>query len=227
MNKLSLVFLLCFFSGVAAYSQVVNLGDNTGAPIREKKYSDVEGTPYLFDKWKKGELVMSDNKVKENVSIRYNIHEEQVEVTNNNQTLALFPSSIKEFTIHTHDENERRISYRFRNGFDINSYTKDDFFQVLYDGENKLIAKLKTQLVEGSGGSYGRTDRGSVFQHSKDYYLVKADGSAEKIRLNRRNLAKAFPEMKDEIKNIEKQNKLNLSDEAGVAALLMHLDNQS
>lgn len=33
--------------------------------------------------------------------------------------------------------------------------------------------------------------------------------------------------MKDEIKAIEKQNNLNLSEEAGVAALLMQLESQS
>lgn len=227
MNKILLIFLLCLCSVPSAYSQLINLPDNTGAPMREKKYTDIEGSPYLFDKWKKGELVMSDSKVKEGVSLRYNIYEEQLEVLNNKQTLALFPSSIQEFTIHTHDENERQINYRFRNGFNIQSYSKDDFFQVLYDGENKLLAKLKTQLIEGSGSSYGRTDGGSIFQHSKEYYIVKPDGEIEKIRLNRRNLTKAFPDMKNDIKTIEKQNKLNLNDEGGVAALLMYLDQQS
>lgn len=226
MNKTILTFLFLLFS-IASYSQVVNLRDNTGAPIREKKYADTEGTPYLFENWKSGELVMSDGKVKEGVSIKYNVHEEQVEVSNNNQTLALFPSSIKEFTIFNHDENGRRVSYQFRNGFDINSYSKDDFFQVLYDGEHKLLAKLESQLVEGSGGSYGRTDRGAFFQQSKDYYVVKPDGEAEKIKLNRRNLIKAFPDMKQEIKTIEKQNNLDLNSEAGVAALLRQLESQS
>lgn len=140
---------------------------------------------------------MSDNKVKEGVSIRYNIHEEQVEVSNNKQTLQLFPSWIKEFTILDHDEDSGKTTrYRFQNGFAIDSYSKDDFFRYcMMDGEHKLLAKLKTQLVESSGGSYGRTDRGSVFQHSEDFYIVKANGEAEKIRLNGRNINKAFPDM--------------------------------
>lgn len=224
MNKKIIItnfFILLAFS---TYAQMVTLPDNAGAPIREKKYSGVEGSPYLFDKWLKGEVILTDSKVKEDISIRYNSYEDQVEVVNNGQTLVLDPGAIKGFTIYTYDENGSKITHHFQNGFAMESYSKDNFFQVLYDGENKLLVKLKNQLVEGANNSYSGATMGDRFLTSKKYFIVKEDGTAHDIKLRKRDLKKLFSENTAELKRFQREEGLSLRSEVGVISFLMHLD---
>lgn len=226
MNKSILITVFVLFFTVSAYAQMVTLPDNVGAPIREKKYSGVEGSPYLFDKWLKGEIILKDGKVKEDMSIRYNSHEDQVEIVNNGQTLVLVPEAIKGFTMYSYDENGNQIAHRFKKDFNIDSYSEKDFFQVLYEGENKLLAKYKNQLIEGVNNSYSGATMSDRFDTSKKYFLVKKGGDVHEIKLRKRDLKKAFPDKKQEIKSFQRERGLDLRSEVGVVSFLMYLDQQ-
>jgi hypothetical protein len=227
MNKrISLTAFLAVFMAFSAYAQMITIPDNAGAPIRERKYAGVEGSPYLFDDWLKGDITLTDDKVKEDVPIRYNSHLDQVEIVNNGQRLALNPGAIKGFTIYSYNENGNRITHQFRNGFNLDSYSKNDFFQVLYDGENKLLVKLKNQLIEGANNSYGAS-MGDRFDTSKKYYLVKEDGTVHNVKLRRRDLKKAFPEKVQEMKAFQREQGADLGSEVGVITFLSYLEQES
>lgn len=222
-KSISLTALLAFFIAFSANAQMITLPDNAGAPIRERKYAGVEGSPYLFDNWLKGDITLTDNKVKEDVPIRYNTYLDQVEIVNNGQTLALNPGAIKGFTIYSYNENGNRIAHQFKNGFNLDSYSENDFFQVLYDGERKFLVKLKNQLIEGVSNSYGAS-MGDRFDTSKKYFIVKEDGTVHDVKLRKRDLKKVFPEKVQEMKAFQREQGIDLGSEIGVITFLSYLE---
>lgn len=226
MIRFGLILFLIAFS-LPAFAQIVNLPDNSGAPIREQKYQNVEGSPYLFEAWINGDLQLADGSVRKNIPIKYNTYQQQVEVVSDGQTIAVYPSSLKEFTINSLDENGNKVSYKFRNGFKVPPYKKDDFFQVLYDGEMKLLGRVKTQLVEPiTSSSYGATNKASTFESGKEYFVLKKNGEAEKIRLRKKDIRNLFPEKKDLIKKIIREEDIDLDTEEGVTILFSNLDSK-
>ncbi len=74
------------------------------------------------------------------------------------------------------------------------------FFQVLKEGEYQFIKiPLKTFVQANYKGAYSADRRFDEFQSDARYYLMNSDGVFCQIQLNRKSLAKMFPDKKEVI----------------------------
>ena len=74
------------------------------------------------------------------------------------------------------------------------------FFQVLKEGKYQFIKiPLKTFIQASYKGAYSADRRYDEFQSDARYYLMNSEGVFCQIQLNRKSLAKMFPDKKEVI----------------------------
>jgi hypothetical protein len=209
MKKTFLVLfvILSHFS----FGQVANLELN-GVPLRVSGYSGVDGSPYLFDDWAKADVATTNGGVKENVSFKFNIHENELEViSETGNKILLDKKYLAYFTVERPVDLLSRgegllTKLLFEKGYDvINGVGENDFVNVLVEGDNyTLVRKFYTDLVTPPKNSYAPSP-GKMFVF--DNILNNLSGSDKAIG-----------------KEIIKEGKLDLSREDHLVIFFQRLE---
>ncbi len=101
------------------------------------------------------------------------------------------------------------------------------FYEALYDGGfHFLKLTRKTFQKANYKGAYSPDRRYDEYLEEVSYFLQAGSAPYEKVRLKEKNLAKALPAYESAIKSISRKNKLDLSSEGGVVALLRLLEQE-
>ncbi|WP_231427020.1 hypothetical protein [Pedobacter sp. Leaf250] len=111
-------------------------------PYTYIKADQIKGKATVADNWAKGDIVMkNDDIVYANVDLNYNQVEDKLFVKAN-KGIVILKNPVQEFTIN--DGNT--ISY-FRTGFpSINTYDDKTIYEVLKDGEFKLLKRVEKMV---------------------------------------------------------------------------------
>lgn len=106
----------------------------------QPRQKDIEGSPFLVDGYSMGNLVTVDTFNVVNIQLKYNVHEDCVEITKKKQRTNLFAHKIKKFDFYDVVEARQRT---FMNGFNnyLDNYSPLSYYEVLYDGDVKLLVK--------------------------------------------------------------------------------------
>src|ERR1700743_1105369 len=107
-----------------------------GAPktaVKNEHYAEMDGSPYLYDDWAKGEAKLGDGKVYKNLYLKYDEIQGTVsfkyELTDTEMAFAV---PAVEFTF-TYIADNKVHNAHFLNGFDPVNGT-NDYYQVLSNG---------------------------------------------------------------------------------------------
>lgn len=107
MFKLRFVVILLFMTGVCAClpvspaeaqqtSVVENFRDMAGQPFFPRQYTDVTGSPYLFDDWTPSTITLNDGKIIKNIKTNFNlVTEELLYMEVNDKVMVASPAVIK------------------------------------------------------------------------------------------------------------------------------------
>ncbi|WP_234736964.1 hypothetical protein [Tellurirhabdus bombi] len=212
------LFLITSIIGLAhpvAMAQIY-MTDINGQVLRENKYVDVQGSPYLDEAWKPGLLISSKGKAYPNSQVRFDAYGGEVEYQQNEKTFRMNPRELREFKILSGSD-----TLRFKNGFAAtNGNTPATYYQVLYDGSVKLLKQLKISMNESK--AYNSATTTKTFAKQELYFINKSDGSLRRIQRNRKSVLSAFPDKKSELEKASKE--FNASDEAGLVNLIAVAD---
>ncbi|WP_194777593.1 hypothetical protein [Pararhodonellum marinum] len=229
MNKLIIVGL--FFFIASANAQITNLQMN-GVPLRTSGYEGVEGSPYLFDDWGKAEVVTKNGGIKDNVSYKLNIHENELVVINESGNQIILDKNYVDHFIVERPAEEISLGVGlmsklvFKNGFEnIRGVTEKDFINVLVEDEPySLIRKFYSDLVTPPKNSYAPS-QGRMFVFEQTFYLINSNGEANSVR-NRTNsfISGLAKEDKNLAKSIVKEGKLDLSREDHMVIFVQKLN---
>jgi hypothetical protein len=191
----------------------------------------VKGNGYLDTLWHKGNIVFypetgkvsKDNPLTlaENLTIRWDIHRNEIDVMINNKILATAGSTVYEFS-YLEPNGKRRI---FRNTAAI--VKNDDktlgFYEVLADGKAMFLRKYETQVKNPTfNAALNVGDKDYYFQRVEGFYAEKAD-IIEKLKSKTSFFTEGL--MKNKAKNIElfiKENNLNLKKEEDLIKLFSY-----
>lgn len=190
----------------------------TRVGIFTKQSIEVEGEPYLTDEWMQGTLVTNGKKT-EPFLLKYNIVDNSFEIQHQNQTVIMEGAYVESATITSPDPRKLKNGFNTKGKDDLSSKT---FFEVLYDGDVKLLKKDKVKLIKNVT-SYGTANRRDSYSRYTDYYVVQND-EFKPIRLRERNLLNLFPDDKREIKSHIKENKLKAKNENDAGEILRFAD---
>lgn len=177
-NKL--LFLSMLFASIAGYSQTqLNtagqffLQDVNGKFITSNNYTDVDGNPYFPKDWIEGSIILKTGKNIAYNALRYNTISGNLEFKYTDKPYDV-TNPISGFTLGT---------MKFRNGFEpTEKQTNETFYQVLYDGKQKLLChKLGSIYIDSPYNSATKT---KTFQLRESYYLQKMDGKLYEVKKN-------------------------------------------
>jgi hypothetical protein len=219
MKKILLVAGL--FCSQLAVAQISNM-DMNGAPARLSSYTEIDGSPYLFDDWARADIGTTNAGLKENVAYKFNIHDNELEVINEAGNKIFLNKDYVEYAILerpsillANGTPGMMTRLLVKKGFDfVPGIGPKDFVNVIAEGKNyTLIRRFYSDLVTPPKNSYAPT-AGRMFVFEETYYLIDSDENVESVRTKINSLIKSLREEDQEKgKAIVKDNKLDLGRE--------------
>ena len=201
MKKLHTTILMLLVSFGFANAQY--LQDVQGRPIMEISYTDIKGTPFLFDDWVSGIVILGNGETFNNVPLKYNVFDEKLYFKNpKNNELLEFLQPVKSFKF-----NELKGAGVFSKGFPaIDRFNSETFYDVLFDGKVKLLNKKYKTILEVR--PYNSATVEKSFVDRNDYYIVKGN-KIERIKNSRKDFLDIFSDKSAQIDAFIKKEKIN------------------
>ena len=226
MRKVGILCLIICFCSSAAYSQLLNLEGTSGNVLREQKYKNIEGSPYLFTSYKSTRVFDRRGNV-DNVFAKYDVYKEELEVYNDGNPIILDPKLYGAFMFDFIDEEtNKRVQFLFKNGYKIDKYKVVDYFQVLKDeGKIKFLKKINITSVDEDQATYsGNNDVATRFVRTEKYFVLNGDKVNSFKKLSKSNLFKIFGENDEDVLFLKK-NRSKLKTEQEVIVYLNYKEN--
>ena len=206
-----IIFASLFTIGLStnfAKAQISNLSDISGTVITQKNYAEVNGSPYFFDKWVNGNVVLANGKAIKDIGLKYDQVKDELLFAGKNNEEYYFNDPIKEFTL-VGEKNKVAFVFLFRNGFpDMKNLTVKSFYEVVTDGEIKLLKKNVKSISETK--EYNSATTVKNINDNFNYYLANSTGITQLKKDDMKVLATALNEQKSSlILEYAKKNKLS------------------
>ncbi len=211
MNKQKLTTLLVFlFLGSIMQAQSDPMYNSNNEVFTEKRYSQVQGSPYFNKEWNKGSLYDVKDQVLPHASINYNGETGLFEIREDEKTIQLNENLYNRVEIMV--DGKKQVF--------VNRITPVDltYYRAIYQSEiMQFLEKFESTLKEEEVATYGASSSRSKFVNKTKYYIFR-DGKMKEVN---RNTKKLIDHLKSaRLKGYVKKNKLNLKkDEDLVKAL--------
>jgi hypothetical protein len=157
----------------------------TGKPLTTARYENITGTPYLIDVWLNGEVKLANGSIVKPKAIKYDAVEDKLLFQQGGKTFEFFPK-VAVFKLFA--QNQTRT-------FLIND-KNDQYFELLTDGNIKLLKKTKKIVLERKGYNSATVEK--VIDENVKYFVLDGDKQSE-IKLNKKALVKVLPNYKSQI----------------------------
>ena len=191
---------------------------NDGSYVNEKE-ADIKGSPFLFDDWKKGNVLLKTKERIDSALIKYNLYADMLHVKVDDQEYQ-FNIDVMEFLLPDPVSNETAL---FRSGFSpVPGMSEKSFYQVLYDGKTKLLIKYKKLIASELTSTPGVKAR--VFEDQKSYFILTASGKMEKIKKKNKGILDLLEDKKEELRKMVDTNKLKLTSDEEIIKVLEYYD---
>lgn len=222
-----------FLLSQATFAQISNVNLN-GAPARLTSYTEVDGSPYLFDDWAKADIGTTNSGIKENVAYRFNVHDNELEVINEAGNNIFLNKDYVEYALLERPSiliatgtPGMLTRLLVKKGFEfVPGVGPKDLVNVIAEGEKyTLIRRFYSDLVTPPKNSYAPT-AGRMFVFEETFYLIDSNEKVESVRAKTNNILKSLKESDQELaKSIIKENKLDLSREDHLVIFFQKLNN--
>ncbi|MDF3077938.1 MAG: hypothetical protein K0S09_1827 [Sphingobacteriaceae bacterium] len=202
--------------GVGTNAQGVFIGTNgLDVQISGKTYEDIQGSPYLNESWSDGLITLTDGS-SYRTKLNFDQVNEHVLFLKDGNTY-LLQTPIKQFEIQAFDGSRRK----FLNGFPetAKDADKSTFYELLVDGDAKLLKRVKKKIVEERGS--GSILPSKQIQTANEYYAY-IDGGMVQLTDNK-SVYKALA-AKGDVQKFSLENKLNLKREDDLRRVFKHFE---
>jgi hypothetical protein len=199
-HKILLAAVLLF--GVKAMAQ--ESASLKGTPVKLVEYTQ-ENSPYLTKEWFRGLARDNAGKPYDGVMLNYDLTKDEVVYKNDSAAFILGPE-ITEFNIPTGTE-----LFTFKSGFPATSdgLTGKSYYQVLYDGNTKLLKHYKKSGTAAT---------------QESLYILKDDKLSPIQLKNRNSFLKILSDEKNKMNYVIKEENLEFDGSDDVAKLLAEYD---
>lgn len=219
------LFLACLVLKSNTYAQLLNIPTIGNEVIRENRYSDVEGSPYLYNSWRSASIIDNIGKEYQNKSIKYDCYKDVIELNQDGNILVLNSQIYPKFEISfIADENNKIVKRIFKSGYKVNGYKEGAYFEVLYEGLFSFVKKIKIEFVDETVNSYGTSTRIKRFLSSEKYFLIDQAGISKELKLKRSSLLEALGSSSNNALKYINENKIKVKGESDVIEILNHLN---
>lgn len=189
----------------------------------DNRYEGTKGTPYVFEEWVAGEVLMKDEKRILIEKMNYNCYDNEVAYLDpsSGAVMLINKYTIDRFLLHQGGDTLRFVPVQL----------DDDrvplFAQVLYEGKNALYKVYGKEFVRANyEGGYSADRKYDEFADKSSLLIsTEAVPALTKIRKSRKQVLEAFPGAEKELAAFIKSEKLDLRREEDLVRLLRYYDN--
>jgi len=140
-----------------------------GKYTAEKTLENMVGSPYFNKDWQKGTVKFANGKVFKDMEVKYNLVDDKLVLKSETGEAMTIVDPVSEFRLPT--SNGEAF---FKSGFrPLGKHTERTFYQVLFDGNIKLLKRLNKSIIESQ--SYNSPSPVKTIDESVHYYFVKND----------------------------------------------------
>jgi hypothetical protein len=192
-----------FLSVVASdlLAQGVNIStDFQDVRFAGKTYNNLIGSPFLFEDWVEGSVILIDGTEFKGLKINFNQIKEEVLFALPDNKTKVFMHPVRQFSIE--GPNSKGETNRiFKNGFaSIDGGTQNSFYEILADGSLSLVKRTSKSIVEERAD--GQTFKTKQIRTNHKYYVAQGT-----------QLSKAPRDKKTFLSMLPDQSKILLIDE--------------
>jgi len=219
MEKSALKFICIFGFALISLSAKGQqfMKDADGRPLLERRYTDVQGSPYLNDQWRTGTVKLANGQTHKDVDLKYDQVAEELIFKNSEGKAFTFREPVKEFSLQSPGGSEIG-GMIFRNGFkSTDAGTSNTFYQVLSDGETPLLKRSVKKVMENK--PYGSATTIKTFHDVTTYYLAK-NGQPVKVRKDKKAILAALGDYTANLEEFIRTNKLNFKSDNDLIMLV-------
>jgi hypothetical protein len=209
-----ILFISCMI-GITGntFSQDVPVQDINSVSIKDKKYINIEGSPYLSDVWVTGTVKFVDGKNLNDVDLKFDQVRGTLIFKGKKNEEFEFTEPIKEFMIPPYGT--------FRNGFPpVKGSNEKTFYQVLNDGKTKFL-KLVTKSILETKPFYSGTITRTIDQNVK-YYIFKSDGNLIMVKNDARSILAQLKDKEVQLNTFIKEKNVNIKDDHDLNKLFQY-----
>jgi hypothetical protein len=208
---------ICLLFTVSVFSQnVVALQDPVSSKnFNSEKYSSIRGTPFLVDKWIKGN-VTTPKGVYQSLELKFNVYDNALFFNKNDESFEL-QDDIVSFTLmpKPDDAGSYMIYKRGISGADLHD---NQYVQVLLEGNMSLYKLDVKQLSEMSEINAGVVKN---FTNNAKYYIGK-NHDLQFIKINKTEILNALKDKQDKIQAFINEKKFSFRKDADLIEVLKY-----
>lgn len=191
----------------------------------DELYEGVRGTPYLFNKWKRGNVYLNNNTLIKNVNIKYNIYTDDLLYLNSSSGDSLIIDRSKIYKFEIIDKLSDDIILIEEMQTKPGKPDKKTFVRVIYDGKSKFILKyIKSFIRANYKGAYASGNKYDEYTDDQQYFIFIDENNPAKIKLNKKSFIKTLSAKEDKVKAFISMHNLTLKNENEVVELLEYYD---
>jgi hypothetical protein len=217
-NKIihSILFFLVLNLFTTAFAQQVPVKNWDFEKIKGTRflpYPSYTGFPFLTDTWVPGKIELKDGVVIDSLNLRYSSFKDELVYYNptNSSQIVIDKISLNGFSFTDKDGNIRV----FRKLYYDNFGKGDRFFEVLVDGETKLLAYRKVSLETTQPYKEEKgIMKNMMYGLDYSYYFYSPQNGYTSVRMNRMSLLSKFDKVSQKpIKKLLRKYRIRVADQ--------------
>ncbi len=221
----NLLFLLIFLSGASInlYSQNYGLGTISdfidSNNIRKRLGGETEeiiGSPYENDEFIVGYFVSTSNQKYENIPLRVNAYNNEIEYQDEEGTIFVF--AIPELIDFVQIENAKYKYYPYSSGKKIFK----GYFNVLIEGKASLLSKGRIIFNKAKLPVPYQEAVPATFKKLNDEYFIKIGTSEAKMVSGKKDVLKILDSEDSKIEDFIKKNKIKVNKSEGLIEVVTY-----
>lgn len=184
--------------------------------IPRHRATNTIGTPFFNEGFQEGSITLKNGRITEGLEIRYNSHEQHVEMVMDGNVYAISGDRLSGFQF----EMDGQL-FVFESGYDARRLSEDDFVQVISEGHTSLLVRHNTDFYQDAP-TYGQATQEDRYVNNKTYY-IKSGNEVNRLRgLSQRRVMRNIDTHEDEVEAYAEQNNLDFSEAEDVARILAY-----
>lgn len=176
--------------------------NTSGGSTTPSSLSEGATDMYLEPGWVNGKVYLTDDKELNNIILRYDIYNQQIQFIDNDDTLAFAnPEEVDYFLL-----GDRKLIY---SDYDKNGIVKNGIFEVLSEGPCKLLVRHAVKYHINGEVAEGCNE--NQYIRDCEFYLLKDNSPAMPIKATRKSILSALNDKEDEVRSFIRENHLKVN----------------
>ncbi len=212
--------------GYSAFGQMATIRGAGNSVVMKSSYATIDGSPFLYEEYKTGTITDVDGHKEPAVLLKYDMFEDKVIVFKDNQHLVLNAGVYPEFSMSFYDEQNNTVEHQFVHASKLSNPGAKGYYEVLYDGQYKLLTKHEVTFMNKVVSDYGTTSELRRFVAEDMLILMSPDQRMTPIKGGKSAYYDAFIGNSEKVKKIAKKNDLNVKKTEDFIMLIQILERE-